>query len=38
MQNSYETPEMEIVELEDCDVIVSSLDGSGDSGVNPGDY
>lgn len=41
MQKSYETPEMEIVELEDRDVIVASpgfIDGSGDSGVGPGGY
>lgn len=39
MQNSYETPEMEIVELEDRDVIVASggfVDGPGDSGT--GDF
>lgn len=34
MQNSYETPEMEIVELENRDVIVSSTDVSGDSGTD----
>ena len=38
MQKSYETPEIEIVELEDRDVIVSSIDGPGDSGVDPGGY
>ena len=37
MQKNYETPEMEIIELEDRDVIVASfIDGSGDSGT--GDY
>lgn len=35
MQNSYETPEMEVIELENRDVIVSS-DLDGDNGVNPG--
>lgn len=35
MRNSYETPEMEIIELEDRDVIVASgfVDGPGDSGT-----
>lgn len=37
MQNSYETPEMDIIELEDRDVIVASFtDGPGDSGT--GDF
>lgn len=38
MRNSYETPEMEIIELEDRDVIVASsfVDGPGDSGT--GDF
>lgn len=39
MKSSYETPEVDIIELEDRDVIVASggfIDGSGDSGT--GDY
>lgn len=44
MQNSYEAPVMEIIELEDQDVIVTSpgvtppgfIDGPGDSGT--GDF
>lgn len=37
MQKNYETPEVEIIELEDRDVIVASfIDGAGDSGT--GDF
>ena len=37
MQKNYESPEMEVIELEDRDVIVASfIDGPGDSGT--GDY
>ena len=37
MQKNYESPAMEVVELEDRDVIVASfIDGPGDSGT--GDY
>ena len=34
MQKSYETPQMEVIELEDRDVIVASGDGPGDSGTD----
>ena len=37
MKSSYETPEMNIIELEDRDVIVASggfIDGPGDSGTS----
>lgn len=36
MQKNYESPEMEIIELEDRDVIVASTftDGPGDSGTS----
>ena len=38
MQKNYESPEMDVIELEDRDVIVASpiIDGPGDSGT--GDY
>lgn len=37
MQKNYEVPEIEIIELEDCDVVAASvIDGPGDSGT--GDY
>lgn len=37
MQKNYERPEMETIELEERDVIVTSfIDGPGDSGT--GDY
>lgn len=38
MQNSYETPEMEVIELENRDVIVSSGDLDSDNGIDPGGY
>lgn len=37
MKSSYETPEVDIIELEDRDVIVASegfIDGPGDSGTD----
>lgn len=37
MQKSYENPEMEVIELENHDVIVSSVDPlPGDNHFNPG--
>ena len=37
VQKNYEVPEIEIIELEDCDVVAASfIDGPGDSGT--GDY
>ena len=37
MQKNYESPEMEVIELEECDVIVASIvPGPGDSTVGPG--
>lgn len=37
MQKKHETPEIEIIELEDLDVIVSSFEnGAGDSGFDQG--
>ena len=37
MQKKYESPELDVIELENRDVIVSS-DLDGDNGVNPGDW
>lgn len=37
MLKKYESPELEVIELENRDVIVSS-DLDGDNGVNPGDW
>ena len=37
MLKKYESPELEVIELENCDVIVSS-DLDGDNGVDPGDW
>lgn len=37
MLKKYESPEMDVIELENRDVIVSS-DLDGDSGRDPGDY
>lgn len=37
MLKKYESPELEVIELENRDVIVSS-DPDGDNGVNPGDW
>lgn len=37
MLKKYESPEMDVIELENRDVIVSS-DFDGDNGVGPGDY
>lgn len=37
MLKKYESPEMDTIELENRDVIVSS-DLDGDSGRDPGDY
>ena len=37
MLKKYESPELEVIELENRDVIVSS-DLDGDSGVDPGDW
>lgn len=37
MLQKYESPELEVIELENRDVIVSS-DLDGDNGVNPGDW
>ena len=37
MLKNYESPELEVVELENRDVIVSS-DLDGDNGVDPGDW
>lgn len=35
MQKNYESPEMDVIELEDRDVIVASfIDGTGDSGTD----
>ena len=35
MQKNYESPEMDVIELEDRDVIVASfIDGPGDSGTD----
>ena len=37
MQKKYESPEMDVIELEDRDVIVSSIvPGPGDTDVDPG--
>ena len=37
MQKKYESPEMDAIELEDCDVIVTSIvPGPGDTDVDPG--
>ena len=37
MLKKYESPELEVIELENRDVIVSS-DLDGDNGVDPGDW
>ena len=37
MLKKYESPELDVIELENRDVIVSS-DLDGDNGVNPGDW
>ena len=37
MLKKYESPELEVIELENRDVIVSS-DLDGDNGVAPGDW
>lgn len=37
MLKKYESPELEVIELENRDVIVS-FDLDGDNGVNPGDW
>ncbi len=37
MLKKYENPELEVIELENHDVIVSS-DLDGDNGVDPGDW
>ena len=37
MLKKYESPELEVIALENCDVIVSS-DLDGDNGVDPGDW
>ena len=37
MQKKYESPEMDVIELENRDVIVSS-DLDGDNGRDPSDY
>ena len=37
MLKKYESPELEVIELENRDVIVSS-DLDGDNSVNPGDW
>ena len=37
MLKKYESPELDVIELENRDVIVSS-DLDGDIGVNPGDW
>lgn len=37
MLKKYESPELEVIELENRDVIVSS-DLDSDNGVNPGDW
>lgn len=37
MLKNYESPELEVIELENRDVIVSS-DLDGDNGVDPGDW
>ena len=37
MQKKYESPEMDVIELEDRDVIVASIvPGPGDTDVDPG--
>lgn len=37
MQKKYESPEMDVIELEDRDVIVTSIvPGPGDTEVGPG--
>ena len=37
MQKKYESPEMDVIELEDRDVIVESIvPGPGDTDVDPG--
>ena len=37
MLKKYESPELEVIEMENRDVIVSS-DLDGDNGVDPGDW
>lgn len=37
MLKKYESPELEVIELENRDVIVS-FDLDGDNGVDPGDW
>ena len=37
MQKKYESPEMDVLDLEDSDVIVAYIDtGPGDTDVDPG--